>query len=87
MLLERETGVPFTPRGIKKFGRKLVDVHTSSTPRDAAAFLQAFKLSLAWVLGLALHVVIIVRAASSTDEERGGKKRRRCRTDLFDGGD
>lgn len=68
-------------------GYRLVDVHTGSASRDAATLLQAFELSLARVLGLALHVIIVVGAASSADEERGGKQRGGCRADLLDSGD
>ncbi len=49
--------------------------------------LQAFELSLARVLGLALHVIIVVGRHRAPDEERGGKERGGCRADLLDSGD
>jgi hypothetical protein len=50
-------------------------IHTRGASRHSSALLQAFRLALARVLRLALHVVIVVRLASGTDEEGCGHER------------
>lgn len=47
------------------------NVHTLGAAGYPSSLRQAVQLSLARVLGLALHVIIVVVAASCADEERG----------------
>jgi len=60
------------------------NIHTSSTSCHTTTFLQTLEFTLAWILCLALHIVIVVRTAPRADEVRGGEKWRRGGTDLLD---
>jgi hypothetical protein len=70
-----------------ELSRKIYHIHTSSTSCDSSALLQAFKLALARVLGLALHEIIVVRTASGANEEGSRQQRRRGGANLLDLGD
>lgn len=60
------------------------NVHTLGAAGYPSSLRQAVQLSLAGVLGLALHVIIVVVAASCADEEGGRQQRRRGGTNLLD---
>ena len=80
----------YRPRNDSKdlFGDcQILYIHARGAASDSASLLQAVHLSVAGLLGLALHVVIVVLAASCADEEGGGQQGSRAGTDFLDGGD
>lgn len=66
---------------------QMLYVHARGAASDSASLLEAVHLSMAGLLGLALHVVIVVLAASGADEEGGGQQGSRASTDFLDGRD
>lgn len=60
------------------------NIHTSRTPGDPPALLEALDLAFSGVIGLALHVVIVVVAASGANEEGSRQQRGRTGTQLLD---
>lgn len=79
----------YRPRNHSKglfVNRQMLYVHARGAAGDSASLLQAVHLSVAGLLGLALHVVIVVLAASGANEEGGGQQRSRAGTDFLDGG-
>lgn len=63
------------------------NIHAPRASSDPTTLLEAFELSPARVLRLALHVVIVVVAAPGADEVGGGIERRRGDAELLDLGD